>query len=103
MKGLAKQACDQLLIHQFLVGLSESVSQQLRVIGNTWNLNRLAERAKIMIMAMEQERVSAITTKDFPVKGTDFRVLCAISDIEEPESSIISTLLPPTFPVIIAA
>ena len=30
-------------------------------------------------------------------------MLCAISDIEEPESSITSTLLPPTFPVIIAA
>ena len=31
------------------------------------------------------------------------KMLCAISDTEEPESSIISTLLPPTFPVIIVA
>ena len=65
--GLLNDARDRLLIHQFLVGFSESVSRQLRAIGDTGNLDRLAERAKIMIMAMEQERVSAITTKESEV------------------------------------
>ena len=65
--GLANDARDRLLIHQFLVGLPESVSRQLRAIGDTGNLDRLAERAKIMITAMEQERVSAITTKESEV------------------------------------
>ena len=43
------------------------MSQQLQAIGDTGNLDRLAERAKIMITAMEQERVSAITTKESEV------------------------------------
>ena len=67
MAGLAKEARDQLLIHQFLVGLPESVSRQLRGTGDTKDLERLAERAKILITAMEQERVSAITTTDSEV------------------------------------
>ena len=67
MTGLAKEARDQLLIHQFLVGLPESISRQLRATGNTKDLESLAERAKIMITAMEQERVSAISTKESEV------------------------------------
>ena len=63
MTGLAREVHNQLLIHQFLVGLPESVSQQLQVTGDTRDLESLAERAKIMITAMEQGRVSAITTK----------------------------------------
>ena len=43
------------------------MSRQLRAIGDTGNLDRLVERAKIMITAMEQERVSAITTKESEV------------------------------------
>ena len=67
MTGLAKEVRNHLLIHQFLVGLLESVSRQLRVIGDSGNLDRLSEKAKIMIMAMEQERASAITTKESEV------------------------------------
>ena len=33
MAGLAKEARDQLLIHQFLAGLPEPVSRQLRATG----------------------------------------------------------------------
>ena len=67
MTGLVKEACDQLLIHHFFVGLPEPVNQQLQAIGDTGNLDRLAERAKIMITVLEQERVSAITTKESEV------------------------------------
>jgi len=35
MAGLAKEARDQLLIHQFLTGLPEPVSRQLRATGET--------------------------------------------------------------------
>ena len=76
MTRLVKKAYDQLMIHQFLVGLPESMSQQLQVIGDTGNSDRLPEKAKIMITAMEQERVSAITPKEsgLPGKGADCRV-----------------------------
>ena len=43
MAGLAKEARDQLLFYQFLVGLPESVSQQLRGTGDTKDLERLGE------------------------------------------------------------
>ena len=43
------------------------MSRQLRGTGDTKDLERLAEQAKILITAMEQERVSAITTTDSEV------------------------------------
>jgi len=53
--GLAKEACDQLLIHQFLTRLLEFVSRQLRAMGETKDLERLAEQAKAPITVNEQE------------------------------------------------
>ena len=43
------------------------MSRQLRGTGDTKDLERLAEQAKTPITAMEQERVSAITTTDSEV------------------------------------
>ena len=79
MTRLVKKAYDQLMIHQFLVGLPESMSQQLQVIGDTGNSDRLPEKAKIMITAMEQERVSAISPKE----SEDYQVKEQIAGLTE--------------------
>ena len=42
---LSHDASKQLLIHQFLTGLSAPISQQLRAIGNMTNLDQLVECA----------------------------------------------------------
>ena len=78
MTRLVKKAYN-IMIHQFLVGLPESMSQQLQVIGDTGNSDRLPEKAKIMITAMEQERVSAIAPKE----SEDYQVKEQIAGLTE--------------------
>ena len=93
--GLANDARDRLLIHQFLVGLPESVSRQLWAIGDTGNLDRLAERAKIMITAMEQIKKECLPC--FPVEGADCgvnRASCCSYNAEEGSSSTSLFYLP---------
>ena len=39
----------QLLLHQFLAGIPGHVSQQLRAIGNTTDLQRVVEKARLLM------------------------------------------------------
>lgn len=49
MPGLAAEAKQQLLLHQFLTGLPISVSQQLRATDDTNVLDQVVERAKLLM------------------------------------------------------
>ena len=61
MPGLAAEAKQQLLVHQFLAGLPVSVSQQLRATGDTKTLDQVVERAKLLMVV--QEQAAAITSE----------------------------------------
>ena len=54
MPNLDASARNQLLLHHLLVGLPSSISKQLGATGDTTNVERVLERARLLIM-MEDE------------------------------------------------
>ena len=52
--------CKQLLIHQFLTGIPDEVSKQLRAAGETDNLERIIQRAKLLMTLEQSEKTAAI-------------------------------------------
>ena len=62
MPGLAAEAKQQLLVHQFLAGLPVSVSQQLRATGDTKVLDQVVEHAKLLMIV--QEQTAAVTSEE---------------------------------------
>ena len=60
MPGLDKPARDQLLLHQFLVGVPETVSRQLRATGETTNLDTTIERARLL-MTVDTQHTAAFS------------------------------------------
>ena len=62
MPGMDATARQQLLLHQFLGGLPVSVSKQIRAAGDTKDLNKVVERARLlMTIEGEQTPVAAVT------------------------------------------
>jgi len=63
MPGIADAARDQLLLHQFLSGLPQAVSNQLCAIGATDSLKTAVEHAKVL-MTVEQhiDAIAAVKT-----------------------------------------
>ena len=59
MPVLAAEAKQQLFVHQFLAGFPVSVSQQLRATGDTKVLDRMVERAKLLMVVQEQTAATA--------------------------------------------
>ena len=62
MPGIANAAKDQLLLHQFLTGLSQEVSKQLRAMGGTDFLNSAVQQAKVL-MTVEQHSDATAAVK----------------------------------------
>ena len=55
MPGLDKTARKQLLLHQFLAGLQEAVSCQLRAIGEKKDFNVVIEWTRLLLTLNEQD------------------------------------------------
>ena len=62
MPGIADAARDQLLVHQFLSGLPQEVSKQLRAMGATNSLKMAVERARVL-MTVEQHSDATAAVK----------------------------------------
>ena len=77
MPVLAAEAKQQLLVHQFLAGLPVSVSQQLRATGDTKVLDRVVERAKLLMVV--QEQTAATTSEETEVS----KLLSQVSQLTE--------------------
>lgn len=60
MPGLAAEAREQLLLHQFLAGIPSSVSRQLRASGDTANLNNTIAKARLLMAVNDQQEVAAV-------------------------------------------
>ena len=63
MPDLASAAKEQLLLHQFLGGLPEDVSKQLRAMGVTNTLSEAVERAKLIMTVENHSQAAAVSTK----------------------------------------
>lgn len=54
----------QLLRHQFLVGLPTSISKQLRATGTVNDLDQIMERAKLLFTLEQEERVATVNSSE---------------------------------------
>ncbi len=64
MPNIDAETREQLLLHQFLAGLPTAVSRQLRAAGQTKNLEKVVERARLLMVLEEQGQVSAVASED---------------------------------------
>ena len=63
MPDISTDAKEQLLLHQFLTGLPQEVSKQLRATGATSTLAGTVERAKLLMTIEHHGETAAITAK----------------------------------------
>ena len=64
MLELSEDDSQQLLVHQFLIGLPEPVSPQLWAVGNTTNIQQFVKHAKVlMIVDASSKEVAAVQSK----------------------------------------
>ena len=63
----------QLLLHQFVTGLPSRVSKQLRAVGEINNLDKVLERAKLLLTMDEQESTAVIKTTERPLEVEAFQ------------------------------
>ena len=63
MPGLETSAREQLLLHQFLAGVPESISRQLRATGETKKLETAVVRARLLMTIEDRSNVAAISKK----------------------------------------
>ncbi len=68
MPDVATDARGQLLLHQFLAGLPNSVSRQLRASGDTTDLDKTVERARLLMVINDRERVATVTAESSQLK-----------------------------------
>ena len=68
MPDVDAAARGQLLLHQFLAGLPTAVSRQLRASGETKELEKTVERARLLMALDNQEHAAAVTTENDQLK-----------------------------------
>ena len=68
MPGLNAAARDPLLLHQFISGLPEAMSRQLRASGETTSLDAAVNRARLLMTIEGQGQAAVAVTKDAEVE-----------------------------------
>ena len=63
MPNLEASARNQLLLHQLLAGLPSSISKQLRATGDTTDLDRVLERARLLFMMEDHPGRAAVVSE----------------------------------------
>ena len=74
MPEITAPTAEQLLLHQFLTGLPQEVSKQLRATGATDTLKTALERAKILMTVEQHNPANPVATAQ-PKPTTEFRQL----------------------------
>ena len=82
MPELSENARQPLLLHQFLSGLPDAISRQLRASGDTKDLNTVVQWAKTLMTVMEQGQAAALTTALTPPSEVD-RLITQITQLTE--------------------
>ena len=75
MPDLAPAAKDQLLVHQFLAGLPQDISKQLRATGVTNTLSETVERAKLIMAVDHHGQAAAVSTEPVNSNTSDIQQL----------------------------
>ena len=65
MPGASEDTRKQLLLHQFVSGLPISISKQLRAMGELNDLDAVTERAKLLMIIKEPQKIAVIQTNEF--------------------------------------
>ena len=60
MSDIDIDACDQLLLHQFLMGLPLAVSKQLRILDDAKSLDKAVERARLLMAIKKDQMQTAV-------------------------------------------
>ena len=63
MPDLGSTARDQLLLHQFLAGIPDTISRQLRASGETKSLGDAVEQARLLMTIEAPDQTAAIANK----------------------------------------
>ena len=63
MPSLDKPACDQLLLHQFLAGLPDNISRQLRATGEMKMLDAAVARARLLMTIDDHGQSAAVANQ----------------------------------------
>ena len=63
----------QLVLHQFITGLPVHVSKQLRATGEVSDLDKVLERAQLLLTIEKQEKSAAIEAKEEPSEVESLR------------------------------
>ena len=63
MPNLEALARNQLLLHQLLAGLPNTISKQLCATGSTTDLDRVSERTCLLIMKKDQPEETAVMSQ----------------------------------------
>ena len=63
MPNLEASARNQLLLHQLLAGLPSSISKQIRATGDTTDVDKVLERARLLIMTEDQPGRAAVVSE----------------------------------------
>ena len=75
MPGLDKPAKEKLILHQFLAGLPDSVSKQLRATGEVLALDGAVVRTRLLMTIDNQEQSAAVSEKPGGAEPSDTELL----------------------------
>ena len=82
MPDISNAVREQLLLHQFLSGLPQDVSKQLRAMGATATLAVAMQRARLLMTIEDQGETAAISTKQ-PSANEFLQLQQQLSDLSE--------------------
>ena len=68
MPGLEETAKEKLVLHQFLAGLPDNVSKQLRATGEVLKLDAAVARTRLLMTIDDQEQSAAVSQKPSEVE-----------------------------------
>lgn len=75
MPTLAGAARDQLLLHQLLEGIPNTVSRQIRATGETTDLERVIERARLLMTMEHQEQIATVPENESEVRKLNEKII----------------------------
>ena len=97
MPGIDATSRGQLLLHQFLAGIPLQVSRQLRAMGDTTDLQRVVEKARLL-MTIEEQPENAATPINAVQEGTLAKLQSQIETLTQQVATLATQ--PPRQPVV---
>ena len=87
MPHISDAVREQLLLHQFLLGLLQDISKQLRATGAKTTLTIAMQRARLLVTIEDQGETAAMSTKQ-PSANEFLQLQQQLSDLSEQMASL---------------